>query len=548
MKSVSKKIIVFLPAIITSLIISFSIYIYEPITMYANNIDDFWFDLYTLMNSSLVFFLATFIILLFFFIVIKLLSKLIKHPNLYYIILSLSSACYICAYIHSNFLTGFLPPLDGTTFDWSNLAANTTSVIICCFLLFLCIIGFIKIKPQKTAKYGLYILSTIFIMLLVSLSSTFLTTKVFEPKEILATSTVKNLNTISSDENFLILLLDAIDSTHFNKIIKNNPKYQQDLKDFTYFPDTLSGYSFTRDSIPFIFSGKWNENQTSFPEYSKDAFDSSELFDQLSSENFNKNFYDNDFVWGSTKALEFDNISSIEKNPKQTILFKEETRYYLYKALPFPLKKYSKIENLDFASAQTVQEDEPFDWSNIKYYDSLKQPLSKIDQKYFHYVHIEGAHVPFNLNKDVTLISEDVGTYEDKLEASMTIIEAYLNRLKENNVYDNSSIVILADHGFWHNGTSRANPILYIKGKSETHDKMPISNKQISFVDLHEAFIELLKHKDSTEIFDNIPTEGRTRRFIHNSFNHEEHMEEFEQTDKAWNTKTLKPTGREFIL
>ncbi len=549
MKGVLKKTKDFAPAIILSLVASFTVFIYEPVTMYANNIDDFWFDFYTLIGPSFLFFIITFITLLAFFFIIKLIAKWLKHPNFYYITLSLASACFICAYIHSNFLTSFLPPLDGTTFDWSASTANIVSIVVCLILFALLIFSLIKAKPQKTTKYCFYLVSASFVMLAVSFLSTLLTTDVFNSKEIITTSTIKNLDLLSNHENYLIFLVDAVDSTHFNKIVKDNSRYQQDLKDFSYFPDTLSSYSFTRDAIPSIFSGEWNENQVQFPEYSTKAYDNSKFFAKLSDKNYNKNFYDNDFTWNSTKALEFDNIISLEKNPKRSVLLKEELKYFLYKALPFQLKKFSRIETLDFASAQTTQEYESFDWNNINFYDNyLKQPITKTDQSYFQYIHIEGGHVPFNNSKDVTLLPEENGTYEEKLEATMKIIEAYLARLKENNAYDNATIVILADHGFWHNGTNRANPILYIKGKSETHDQMLISNKQISYADLCEAFIELLDHKSSTEIFKDIPTEGRVRRFINNSFNHEEHMEEYEQTDKAWNTKTLTPTGKEYNL
>lgn len=549
MKRVFKKIKSLIPATFLSLIVSFMIFIYEPVTMYANNLDDFWFDFYTLIGPSFLFFTATFFALFIFFLIIKLIAKWINHPNLYYIILSFASACFFCAYIHSNFLTSFLPPLDGTTFNWNNPTANIISIVICLVLFSLLIFSFIKAKPRKTTKYCFYLVSAIFAILIISFSSTLFTTDVFEPKEIITNSTIKNLNLLSNNENFLILLVDAVDSTHFNNIVKNNQKYQKDLKDFSYFPDTLSSYSFTRDAIPSIFSGEWNENQVQFPEYSTKAYDNSKFFARLSEKNYNKNFYSYDFTWNSAKALEFDNIVSSEKNPKRLVLLKEETKYFLYKALPFPLKKFSRIETLNFSAAQTTQDYDSFNWSNINFYNNyLKQPISKTNQNYFQFIHIEGGHVPFNNSKDVTLLPEENGTYEEKLEATMKIIEAYLSRLKENNAYDNATIVLLADHGFWHNGTNRANPILYIKGKHETHDQMFISNKQISYADLCEAFTELLDNKSSTEIFKDIPTEGRIRRFINNSFNHEEHMEEYEQTDKAWNTKTLTPTGKEYDL
>ena len=77
---------------------------------------------------------------------------------------------------------------------------------------------------------------------------------------------------------------------------------------------------------------------------------------------------------------------------------------------------------------------------------------------------------------------------------------------------------------------------------------MVVSDKQISYADLYNGFIELLDNKSSTEIFKDIPTEGRIRRYLYNGFNEEEHMYEYEQTGHAWEADKLKPTGREFDL
>jgi hypothetical protein len=106
----------------------------------------------------------------------------------------------------------------------------------------------------------------------------------------------------------------------------------------------------------------------------------------------------------------------------------------------------------------------------------------------------------------------------------------------------------MADHGFWYGTSSRANPILYIKGTNEKHNKMTVSQKQISFEDLSDAFIELLNNKKSDEIFENIPTSGRIRRHIYNGFGEEDRLIEYNQTGNAWEDKKLQPTGREYNL
>lgn len=346
----------------------------------------------------------------------------------------------------------------------------------------------------------------------------------------------------------MILLVDAVDSVQFDKVVSKNETYQETLKDFSYYPDTVSGYAFTRDSIPFIFSETWNENKTPFSEYSTSAFNDSKFFAKLSEQKYNKNFYDYDFIWNDPKSMEFGNIiDSSTLNIKMPNLFKQELRYILYKSLPFPIKFLSRIENLDFS--QTKPTEDNFLWDDLVFYnDYLTRPIEAIDENYFQFVHIEGGHVPFDLNENLEPLPNHDGAYPQKLEATMKIIAAYIDRLKQNNTYDNSTIIIMADHGFWYDTESRANPILYIKGFNETHSKMKTSDKQISYEDLSDAFIELLDNKQSTEIFKDIPNTDRIRRYIYNGYGAEEHMLEYTQTGNAWDDSGLQPTGKEFNL
>lgn len=547
MKKVFTKIKFFVPALILSFAIGFMLFIYEPITMYANNIPDFWFDFYIIIGPIILFCLLTFAALLIFFLATYFIAKHFKHLGIYYFILLFATFCFICAYIHSNFLTNFLPPLDGTTFDWSDPAANIISILACVIIAALIIFSIFKTSCIKTIKYASFLNLAIITMLSISLLSTAATTEVFTPKDSIPTSTEKNLNLVSNNQNFMIFLVDAVDSVQFNKIVSNNQDYQNALKDFSYFPDTLSGYTFTRDSIPFILSGEWNKNQTTFPEYSTNAYDNSIFFTKLSEQNYNKNFYDTDFTWNSSKAAGFNNIQLTTKSMNEKAFLKQEIKYLLYKCLPFPLKTFSMIDTLNFAAAKL--ETGNFQWDDIIFYHNyLNQPLEKTDENYFQFVHIEGGHVPLNIDENVDPIPEDEGTYPQKLKATMKIISSYINRLQENHAYDNSVIIILADHGYEYDGSSRANPILYIKGINETHAQTLISNKQISYEDLCKAFIELLSEKKSTEIFAEIPNTGRTRKLISNPFKSENHMIEYELNGKAWDANALQLTGKEYNL
>lgn len=536
-------------AIILSFMIGFMFFIFEPITMYANNVNDFWFDFYTLIGPTTLFFLITSVVLVAFFSIVYFVAKKLKKPAIYNFTLLFAGFCFICAYVHSNFLAGSLPLLDGASFNWQDIGANVISVTVCLVVAIIIIYARLRLGFENTAKYLSYISLAIFAMLSVSLVSTCLTTPVFESKDILAISTNKDLYTVSTNKNYIVFLADAVDSTAFNNIVQSNDEYKSALKDFSYFPDTLAGYAFTRDSVPFIFSGVWNENEESFPTYSAKAFDNSAFFQALSADDWKKDIYYEGLSWRSEKAFEFDNIITIDREVSLYHLAAQEIKYDLFKSLPFPLKRFSRADKMNFDAAMNKSGNDGFNWSNSQFYNNHSGRVADTtDKNLFQYIHLEGGHVPFDTDTNMNYLPDENGTYPDKLEVTMKIFLSYLDYLKANGAYDNTTIVFLADHGYAHDGSGRQNPILYVKGEGESHEKMITSEKQVSYADLCEMFIELLDGKLSTEIFSELPTDGRTRRFINNQYSHEEHMVEYEQTDKAWNTSTLKPTGRSFDL
>jgi len=71
--------------------------------------------------------------------------------------------------------------------------------------------------------------------------------------------------------------------------------------------------------------------------------------------------------------------------------------------------------------------------------------------------------------------------------AMMTLLDEFIGKLKELNIYDNSSIVILADHGYY---DYRQNSIFFVKGKNEKHT-FTISDKTVSFENLQEIYQNL---------------------------------------------------------
>lgn len=540
MKSFMSKHISVFYAVIISITISFMFFVVEPIALYATNVNDFWFDLHIIAPSLLLFFTISTLVILFFLLILYALSRATKKNIIFNIGALVVFALFIIAYVHGNFFAGSLPTLNGEAIDWGSFGTESVvSIVICLLVVALVVVVAIKLKPHAYIKYASFTTLAIFAMLAVSLFSTLMTTDALSRKEIITYATTQNINTYSSNKNFLILLLDAVDSLSFAEATKNSELYSETFKDFTYFPDTVGAYSLTRDSIPFIFSGAWDRNETDFITYSTNAYDNSPLFGKLHSAGYKMDFYDEDFIWHSDKAFQFDNVASHTGNVNTWNLLKQETKYILYKYLPFPLKRFSMIDTLDFATAQSSEEKEQFAWDDLPNYDNFKNESPVlIGQNLFQFLHLEGAHVPYNLNEDLELVEKS--TYQQKCVATLKIINAYLNRLRNSGVYDNSIIIVMADHG--NRAPVNADPILYIKGLGEKHE-LSVSDKAVWYADLQQAFDELLDGKKSTELFGEVSSSRDDRIIISIPFQHEDAMTEYVQRGKAWDSSTIVETG-----
>lgn len=525
---------------VVSFVISFMLFIYEPITTYAANTEDYWFSLKDLLINNLIIFSMVFVTLLLINLLFYFISRKVKKSIIYNIYVAIMFICFIATYIQGNYLASSLPTLDGTPIVWDNYTQQgIISIALWIVAITANVFLYIKLKA-KYKKVISYVSVAIFTMIFVSFISTLLTNKQIYLEKGKYTPTTDNINVLSTNNNFLILLVDMEDSKTFDKVLRESKKDSL-FKDFTYFPDTLSAYPFTRESIPYILSGKWYEAKTSFADYCNDAMTNSPFIEKLKSTNYDINIYDNELNWTDSKSLEVNNIKSINFEIDNKIFFKQESKYILFKYLPFPLKKYSKVETLDYISCRK----ENTNFSNIFTSDNktvfyMLNKISLQSKNYFQFIHIDGGHYPWDMNKNLEKIEN--GTYEEKIEASITVIEKYLDRIKASGQYDNSAIIVLADHGNNdYDPVGRQNPILYIKGLNERHDEMLVSDKKVSYEDLNTSiYNDLLEGKKSTDLLQGI-TNNRIRRFIW--YKDYDKMQEQTLDGHAWETEKLTPTG-----
>lgn len=530
MKKISEKLSGISAGILVSLCFSFILLCYAPFELYLTNTEDFWIRLENLVIPILVFFAAGFIGLSAAFVIARLINQ-----KFYNVCLAVGTALTLSTYIQGNFLVKNLPPTDGTTVDWNAYPIERLKSIIV-YVVPLIVFIFILIKfrgavLRKIASIGSACLSLLLVVTLVSLA---VTTDVSKPEAQLSTD--KNVFLMSEDQNLVVFLLDAIDNTAIKKELENDPELKVALDGFTYYDNTASGYPYTSRSIPQMFSGKWYENDSLFADYQRGLITDSPVFDELEKQNYSVGFYNKiNFGFEDQSEYErFDNFSPVDISYTSYEVYKYIFKMSGMKFLPWDLKAKSwNVYTYANHVCNPTSGDKIYSSDNRTFYSALKEsnPITLSDEKCARLIYLDGAHVPFEYDKDFNEI--DNPTYEDKIGACGTMIKAYLSRMKESGVYDNTAIVILGDHGYQGSDPAlesltekRFNPALIVKGIDEKHE-MQYSSAPISYADLADGFVKLVRGNAGDNIFEYKDGDMRERRILKLLYLDEEHMEEY---------------------
>lgn len=535
-------------AYILAFVWGFMLFVYEPVFMYAVNMDDFWFDFSIMVVPTLKIFGLVFgteiTAVTLFYLGNRIFDRKVRF---YKIMILIGSLFLYLMYIQGNWLIKGLPPLDGSEIIWENYG-KTENVIIIVTGIIICaavILSVIKRTLEKTIQMLKFISLAVFVAISVSLISTIAGHNALKMKDG-AVFSMKNFNSVSGKQNFIMFLPDAMDAGEFSRILSDVPEYKDIFADFTYYNNAVSVYPYTRDSVPMILSGNMNINEMEFSEYSSNAYNHSKLFAMLEEEGFGINLYDHELIWNGKQEHCISNAESIYNIDIELMDYaKQELRWVLFKYLPYSLKKYSNVYDMNFNKCY-------YNWRNDAIYSEIVScsQLEQVTDNMFQFIHAEGAHEPFRYDKDLNVVRG--GSYRQEMEAAITMLDAYLQRLKDNGAYDNSIIIILADHGYCTEPVSnlrenimrRFNPVLLIKGYQESHELIE-TDIPVSYEDLTDVYRDLLDGKKSIELFPDID-KNVTRKVIYYEYLKENHMIEYETDGRAGDAAAFRETGRTF--
>ena len=292
--------------------------------------------------------------------------------------------------------------------------------------------------------------------------------------------TTKDIYTISSKDNIVVFLLDAFDASVFEEVQQKNPEVISEFKDFTYYPDTTSSFGFTHYSLPEILTGELYDPQERYLEYQKRAWNNNFYYSKLREKDYIVNLYTSgNFI---DKSAPVDNLvtKKIQMNRNVANIFINVAKFrmvphffkkafYSYQSIYSPAIVNDNIMNY-------VEDDREF-------YKGLKRGLKTEEKNAFRFYHLSGMHFPYVLDENVEYIKAgEKGTAYKQALGVLKIVREYLAQLKEKNLYANSTLVVMADHGNHNEIGSR--PLFMVKQPFSSQEAMVISDKPQSVANL----------------------------------------------------------------
>lgn len=432
----------------------------------------------------------------------------------------------VALYIQGNYVNTDYGVLDGNSIRWSDYTGvaiwNTALWIICIVAPIVCTLHIPTIVGKVEKYASAFILAVEAITLLFLLITTQLPNN-----HNTGYLTTKNLSVVSTDENVVVFVLDTLDQNYFQEILDTEPEYLSPLDGFTYFKNNVGHYPTTKGALPYLLTGQEYRNEQPYYDYIQSAYEHTDFYSDLQKNGWDIGIFTESIYLRSPRCVGM--VSNyINTTPTVSSHFGLISTFYRltgFRYMPHILKPWFVLYSGEFDRfcmiASSDNSESAFDLSNVAYYKYLlDNPVESVPGKAFRFIHILGAHPPFNLNENVEVVGEGNSDYLQQTKAALHIINDYLAQLKAVGAYDQTTFLIIADHGRTDTGAPE-NPIFLAKRQNDT-GKLRISKAPVAQADLQATIMEDIGlnagKKYGKSAFDYEEGELRERNFLYYSW------------------------------
>lgn len=464
--SIFKQIIKSLFPAVLFFIVTYAIF--APSSLFLENIDEF-----SIFYSDIL--PVLFPVTVFLLIFIYMSAICLADEKLLHLFTAFVFSIALCMYVQGNFLNPAFPALDGTEINWASYQKeNIISICFWAFCIAACLaLSFLwKEKTEKVIKYMALFLSsiqmvTLLVLLFMSRSDNYVNYGYSKEDEF----------AVGSKTNVIIFLIDTLQTSTMEEYLTSDAYTDHFLDDFTFFDNAVSGGASTRVALPLLLTGIEYDPMQPMEVYTEEIWEETELYRDLHNNGYDVRFYTtaryvNKLPDGVADNFTVTGDSWINDYPVFGIHLYKLVNFYL---MPQFLKQYFWLsENMILGAVSSAEGGYVYD--DVQFYQDFKTAggLRPDYDKSFRLYHLEGVHKPYLMNENAERLEEGKAfvTEQQILQGNMKIVSEYIDAMKEADIYENSTIVILGDHGRHEDNSLETNPAVLLKLPHETHELM----------------------------------------------------------------------------
>ena len=428
------------PAVLASFAFAFTFTVFGPYELYITNMDYMNFPFSMLVMPMLAAGLAVFVFLCAVLLLLR--GKVFNYA------VSLLFAVTLAGYLQGNFLNVNHGTLDGATITWNTykeamlVSCAMWAAVIAAVLL---VLYLSRRFWARMVQYVSALLVAVQVIAFVSLAAT--TDLHMDGAVYLSTEA---LFEVSGGQNVVFFLVDTFDKRYCDDLLALYPEWQDELQGFTWYRNFTGSYSRTVPSVTYLLTGVPHDYTIQPEEYFSKAWTESTFLRDIHDAGVTVHVYsDRPYSIGKGGEVQgaIDNLGTEEFfsiNPVKVV--RNMLVLSVYRYAPEMIKPFFYIYTGDLAGISDMQSgaDNLFTTNDRQFWNCFQQDHLSVDTQSpgaFIFYHLQGAHSPFEKNEN-----GEPDQYR-RVVSDMEMIFQYIDELKALGLYDDTTIIISADHG-----------------------------------------------------------------------------------------------------
>jgi hypothetical protein len=257
----------------------------------------------------------------------------------------------------------------------------------------------------------------------------------------------ENEFTFSSKQNVIVVLVDTFQTDVFQEIINDRPDVRKIFHGFTYYRNSVGGFSLTLPSVPLMLTGQYYDNTVPYAEFVKRAYSHESVPGVLRHAG-----YAVDLFPSSLAYLAFDHTTASNVTEGMNYRSRVEQSSHLidlslFRYAPHYLKTYVYADDRWMTRRWLPSRRTRSDLGFFKEMTARARTVE--DQGRFKFFHLRGLHAPLSFDENLVERHLPISkpAYKGQAMGFMTLLQRFLDDIRKLGIYDRSMIVIASDHG-----------------------------------------------------------------------------------------------------